>query len=137
MGRAPWAGSGPSGAVIAKARVLGLRAADARAIADAGRRIVEYLEGGRHRDQEPRKPGAAEDGGMPPDGEADELVRLAHYYEAGPDGRSLGRARGNAARALGLSGVVTSEALIRGLKGRHPIMDVPLLGPRGWSRKVT
>jgi conjugative relaxase-like TrwC/TraI family protein len=119
--------------VIAKARVLGLRAADARAIADAGRRIVEYLEGGRHRDQEPRKPGAAEDGGMPPDGEADELVRLAHYYEAGPDGRSLGRARGNAARALGLSGVVTSEALIRGLKGRHPIMDVPLLGPRGSS----
>jgi conjugative relaxase-like TrwC/TraI family protein len=121
--------------VIAKVRVLGLRAADARALRAAGTRIVEYLTGGKEDDRAPV--GATTTDGA--DGAADRAAsvdRLVRYYEAGPDGRSRGRARGAGAPGLGLVGVVSGEQLVRGLTGHHPSTGQPLLGARGSSGRA-
>jgi conjugative relaxase-like TrwC/TraI family protein len=128
--------------VIAKVRVLGLRAADARALRAAGTRILEYLEGGKGDDRGNRAGAGAPTvngadgiaGGLP--GPAVSVDRLARYYEAGPNGRSRGRARGAGAPGLGLVGVVSGEQLVRALAGDHPATGQPLLGARGSSGRA-
>src|SRR5579864_6718695 len=77
--------------MIAKVRVLGLRAADARALRAAGGRIRDYLEGGEpdnHRADGGRAGAtdladAPDAGGAQPDPGVS-LGRLTRYYETGP-----------------------------------------------------
>jgi conjugative relaxase-like TrwC/TraI family protein len=127
--------------VIAKARVLSLRAADARALRAASSRILEYLEGGERDNRRREAPGGVRldgveaSGAGPPD-PAGSVQRLARYYEASPNGRSRGRARGAGASGLGLVGPVTGEQLVRGLTGQHPITGDPLLSARGSSGRA-
>ena len=125
--------------MIAKVRVLGLRAADTRALRAAGNRILEYLEGGSEKDRANSGTDVgptslnglgAHDRSTDP---ASALGKLASYYEASPNGRSRGRARGAGAPELGLVGAVTGAQLVRGLTGRHPLTGEPLIGARGSS----
>ncbi|GAC1373524.1 MAG: hypothetical protein NVSMB4_00090 [Acidimicrobiales bacterium] len=119
--------------------MLGLRAADHRAVTAAANRILAYLQGGADRSQPQGPPDAgspAQLGGAAPgpDG-GGPLARVAAYYEAGPDGRSAGRARGAGAALLGLSGSVSTEQLVRGLTGSHPVTGAPLIPPKGSARR--
>ncbi|MDP9388980.1 MAG: relaxase domain-containing protein, partial [Actinomycetota bacterium] len=134
--------------MIAKIRVLGLRGADAGGLRGAGNRIREYLEGTGAGHQPGAGGGdlgapAGEFGGADgPDGgtggvhQKAPLADLTAYYEAGPDGRSRGRARGAGAAALGFVGAVDGEQLVEALVGRHPLTGRPLTDARGSSGRA-
>lgn len=130
--------------MIAKIRVLGVRGTDARGLRGASNRIREYLEGTEAGHQARSGAGdagavAGSVGGAVGPGDAgatashSALATLAAYYEAGPDGRCRGRARGAGAAALGFVGAVDGQQLVEALVGRHPLTGRPLTDAKGSS----
>jgi conjugative relaxase-like TrwC/TraI family protein len=123
--------------VIARIKVLGVRAANGGTLRVAARGIVSYLQGGD--DKATKHPSFSL--GDPGVGEADgdgsrSLGGAMRYYMAGDGGRSLGRARGRGAAAMGLAGRVVAGELEAALLGRHARTNEVLLAASGASGRT-
>ena len=109
--------------MIARMKVLGLRAANGGTLRMAARGIVSYLQGGDEEAAADTKQAARRSRPGVLDGaESDESRSsggVLGYYMAGAGGRSQGRARGRGAASMGLSGRVSGPELEAVLMGRH------------------
>ena len=98
--------------MIARIKVLGMRAAIVGALRVAARDVVSYLPGGDN-----NTPSAGEKGSQGAGGTVAASPEwggprgAVGYYVAGGCGRSQGRARGEGAAALGLAGPVSAGEL--------------------------
>jgi conjugative relaxase-like TrwC/TraI family protein len=128
------------GQVIARMKVLGMRAANGGTLRMAARGIVSYLQGGDDEaaadtKQRSQSPGERSRGGPDVD-ESRSSAGVVGYYMAGAGGRSQGRARGRGAASMGLAGPVSAPELEAVLMGRHADTGEALLGASGSSGRA-
>jgi conjugative relaxase-like TrwC/TraI family protein len=130
----PWVGVVP---VIARIKILGMRAANRATLQTAARGIASYLQGGDDEvaaDTKRRSLQLTERGAGGSDGDGSRtLGGVLGYYVADEGGRSTGRARGRSAAAMGLTGPVSGQELEAVLMGRHAQSGDALLGASGSS----
>ena len=123
--------------MIARIKVLGMRAANGGALRSAAKAIVSYLEGGDRDTVAARTEASAGLGVTGLDSGSGQESRSAggvvRYYLADGSGRSQGRARASAAHAMGLAGAVSGAELEAVLLGRYARSGDALLTPTGSS----
>ena len=125
--------------MIARIKILGMRAANAGTLRMAARAVVSYLQGGDEAgaDTKQRSSSLAREGpGGAATGETRSLGGVLGYYLAGEGGRSAGRARGRGAAAMGLAGRVSGSEVEAVLMGRHAETGDVLLGASGSSGRA-
>jgi hypothetical protein len=124
--------------MIARIKVLGMRAANMGTLRVAARGIVSYLQGGNHNTSSAGGERLLGAGGTDVAGQEQGGPRGAvGYYMAGGSGHSQGRARGGGAAAMGLAGPVSAGELEAVLIGRHAQSGKFLLGATGASGRRT
>ncbi|MDQ1427981.1 MAG: hypothetical protein QOK39_1457, partial [Acidimicrobiaceae bacterium] len=126
--------------VIARVKVLGMRAANGGALRAAARNIVSYLQGGdveaaaTNNGASATPIGDGTGGGVGPASPSSGGV--VGYYMASASGHAQGRARGSGAADIGLVGAVSGSELEAVLLGRHARSGEVLLGASGSSGRA-
>ncbi|MDQ6615688.1 MAG: relaxase domain-containing protein [Actinomycetota bacterium] len=119
--------------MIAKIKVLGLRAANGGTLRTAARGIVSYLQGSSEAvkvgSKQSQEPGLAGVSGQ----ESRSLAGVVRYYVTSGSGHSQGRARGTGAAAMGLVRAVSGPELEAVLLGCHAQTGERLVGASGSS----
>jgi conjugative relaxase-like TrwC/TraI family protein len=127
-------------AVIARIKILGMRATNRGTLRMAARAVVSYLQGGGDdagADSEQRAhPLGERSGGRSGGEDSRSLGGVLGYYLAGGGGRSTGRTRGRGAAAMGLTGRVSGPQLEAVLMGRHAQSGDALLAASGSSGRA-